>query len=83
MNNSTHLLELVYVGNEECPCIVTAQQVGAVNHEENPAIPAGFANGFSGGLDQMIEGVRKISEVVLQRTSQFLLVGGIRVEWRC
>ena len=60
--------------------IVTAQSVGAVDHEQNPTVPAGFANRFPGGLDQMIEGFGKIGEVVLQRTSQLLLVGGVRVD---
>ena len=48
---STYLPELVHVGNEEGLCIVAAQKVGTVDHEENPMASAIFANGICGGID--------------------------------
>ena len=70
----------MYVRLEECACVFNAQQVGAVDHEEDSPILTGDANGLPGGFAQVVESVREIVEVVLQRASQLLLVGGVRPE---
>ena len=78
---TSHLLELIYVLYEECLRIVAAEQIGAVDHEQNLVSLPGSSHGFGGGLNQVIERLREIGEVVLKGAPQLLLVRGVRLEY--